>query len=295
MTQLTKTPRWARKTGVALAALMSLTLTLTGCVGGATPKTAPEGNGNPDEGTVEFWTINLKKNFGDYVQGLIDSYEKKHPKVKIAWVDVPGADITTKLLAATASGKVPDLVNYTSDTVGLFSDAMTDLSTYFSKKDLSVYSPSLLNPLRQSGGKLAAIPWYNGGGGSIALWRTSVVAQAGFDAAKPPKTWDEMLAFAQKVHQATGIAGVDAMAYSGVLQSDGVTLISPDKKKAAFNTPQAAAVLDEFKKYYDSGCHRPRSARQGQSSVRADAHSEESRLHRQHRVVDAQDGAVRLA
>lgn len=255
MTQLTKAPRGARKALGALAVLTSLTVGLVGCVGSPAAEETPSSgaSSDPNEGTVEFWTVNLKKNFGDYIQNLIDKYETDHPKVKIKWVDVPGADITTKLLAATASGKVPDLVNYTSDTIGLFADSMTDLNGLLSSEQLSVYSPALLEPLKQPDGQLAAVPWYNGGGGSIALWRESVVKEAGFDATNPPKTWEEMLAFAQKVHEKTGIAGVDAMAYSQVLQSNGIMLISADKNTAEFNTPEAAAVLELFKKYYDSG------------------------------------------
>ncbi|WP_460524235.1 ABC transporter substrate-binding protein [Humibacter antri] len=228
---------------------------LVGCVGTSVAKPRPTATdaGPKFSGSVQFWTVNLKTNFGSYIQGLIDAYQSRYPKVTIEWVDVPGTDITTKLLAAIASGQTPDLVNYTSDTVGLFADQMTDLNEFFTVKELSVYSPKLVSPLKQRSGSLPAIPWYNGGGRALALWNTAIVDKAGFDRKSPPKTFQQMLEFAQKVHGATGVAGTTIMPYSTTLQAMGVPLISADRKKAAFNTAATAKILDTFKTYYTSG------------------------------------------
>jgi putative chitobiose transport system substrate-binding protein len=187
---------------------------------------------------------------------MIDAYQGEHPDVKIKWVDVPGQDITTKLLAAIAGNKVPDAVNFTSATTGLFADSMTDLGAYFTADELAGYLPSLVEPLKNHQGKQIAIPWYNGGAG-LGFYRTSVVTKAGFDPANPPKTWDEALELAQKVKDATGTYGTNAMAYSTTMQSEGVELISADRKKATFNTPEAVKVLEKFKKYYESGALAP--------------------------------------
>jgi putative chitobiose transport system substrate-binding protein len=228
---------------------------LTGCVGTGTAKPQPTATnaGPKDAGTIQFWTINLKTSFGGYIQGMIDAYQSKYPKVTIDWVDVPGTDITTKLLAAIASGQTPDLVNYTSDTVGLFAGQMTDLTEFFTARELAVYSPKLVSPLKQKNGALPAIPWYNGGGMALALWNTSIVTKAGFDTRNAPKTFQQMLSFAQKVHATTGVAGTTIMPYSTTLQALGVPLISADRRKAAFNTAETAKILETYKTYYASG------------------------------------------
>ncbi|MBO0884600.1 MAG: extracellular solute-binding protein, partial [Mycobacterium sp.] len=145
------------------AAATALTMTLTGCISGGSSSGSNAKSDDPKfAGTVQFWTINLKKNYNSYITGLINSYEKKHPKVTIDWVDVPGQDIATKLLAALASGKVPDAVNIDSGNLGQFRPSLTNLNTYFSKSDLADYQANLLGSLR-SGGSLYAVPWYNGG------------------------------------------------------------------------------------------------------------------------------------
>ncbi|HEY3556287.1 MAG TPA: extracellular solute-binding protein [Kribbella sp.] len=246
-----------------LALVATLVLALAGCVSGS-----PAGgndNQNDDQkqsgdaysGDVEWWTINLQKNYGPDIQKWIDAYQKEHPKVHIKWVDVPGQDITTKLLAALASGKVPDVVNFTSATTGLFASSMTDLNSLFSSADVAAYLPNLAEPLVVDG-KRIAIPWYNGGT-SLAFYNKDLLAKAGFDPAKPPKTYDEALALAAKYHDATGKSATNFMAYSAVVQADGIPLLSEDGKKAAFNTPQTQALLEKFKPLFASGAIAPGS------------------------------------
>lgn len=247
---------WKVAAGVLAAGAM-----LTGCISGGGEPAADQSEQSKSEqskyaGEVEWWTINLQKNYPTYIQGLIDSYQKQHPDVKIRWVDVPGQDITTKLLAAIAGDKVPDVVNFTSFTTGLFGNSMTDLGELFSKDDLATYAPALLDKLKSTDGKQIAIPWYNGGAG-VAIYRKSALEGTGFDPANPPKTWDDALALAQKVHDTKGGYGTNAMAYSYTLQSEGIKLISDDRKKAAFATPEAAAVLEKYKKNLDSGAIAP--------------------------------------
>ncbi|MFI7062819.1 ABC transporter substrate-binding protein [Kribbella sp. NPDC050124] len=241
-----------------LAMALGLSLTLGACVSG-NPATgdAPEQSGDAYSGEVEWWTINLQKNYGPDIQKWIDAYEKQHPDVTIKWVDVPGQDITTKLLAALASGKVPDAVNITSATTGLFAGSLSDLNSLFSKEELADYATNLSDPLVVDG-KRVAIPWYNGGT-SLAFYNKDLLATAGFDPAKPPKTYDDALALATAYKNATGKSATNFMAYSAVVQANGIPLLSPDKKKAAFNTPETLALVEKFKPLFDAGAIAPGS------------------------------------
>ncbi|MFG1905465.1 ABC transporter substrate-binding protein [Kribbella sp. NPDC048928] len=244
-----------------LALVATLVLALAGCVSGSPAGGSDDQkqSGDAYSGDVEWWTINLQKNYGPDIQKWIDAYQQDHPKVHIKWVDVPGQDITTKLLAALASGKVPDVVNFTSSTTGLFASSMADLDSdsLFSKEDVAAYLPNLTDPLVVDG-KRIAIPWYNGGT-SLSFYNKDLLAKAGFDPAKPPKTYDEALALASKYHDATGKSATNFMAYSTVVQADGVKLLSEDGKKAAFNTPQTQALLEKFKPLFTSGVIAPGS------------------------------------
>ncbi|MFI6789564.1 ABC transporter substrate-binding protein [Nonomuraea sp. NPDC050383] len=234
------------------AGALALALMSSGCVAGTSGGTSTAVDDQPFEGEVEFWTINLKKNFGAYVDGLIAQYQKDHPKVTVKWVDVPGQDIATKLLGAVASGDVPDAVNLASSDLGRFAPSLAPLDGLFKPADLADFQPNLIEPLRVSG-KLYAVPWYNGGT-PVGIYRRSVVSKAGFDEQAPPKSYAEALELADKVYAETQVYGsndVPGPNAAAVLRYYGVELLSADKKKAAFNTPEVAELLETFKKSYD--------------------------------------------
>lgn len=240
----------------ALVASVVLLLSLTGCISGAN---AGSGSDEPESttlgGEVEWWTINLKANYGDYVQGLIDAYEKDHKGTTIKWVDVPGADLATKLLAALSSGEPPDLVNIASADLGRFEDSVADLHKYLTKDELDAYQPSLVKPLERDG-KLTGLPWYNGGS-PVAMYRRSALAGTSFDEKNPPKTFDEFLDLAKQVKDTSGVAGVNLFQWSLVLPYYGVDMVNADRTKAAFNTSEAVGILDKWKAAYDDGAIAP--------------------------------------
>src|SRR3989337_1479144 len=62
----------------------------------------PPGAAAAPDVTLEFWTISLQPFFTDYVNGMIATYERTHPGIRIRWVDVQFAAIEQKLLASRA-------------------------------------------------------------------------------------------------------------------------------------------------------------------------------------------------
>ncbi|MEV2269306.1 ABC transporter substrate-binding protein [Nonomuraea africana] len=233
-----------------MAGALALSLLVSGCVAGTSSEGTAVADDQPFEGEVEFWTINLKKNYSDFITGLINEYQKQHPKVTIKWVDVPGQESATKLLAAVASGDVPDAVNVSSIELGRFAPSLSPLEDYFKPADLADFQPNLVEPLRVDG-KLHAVPWYNGGA-PVAMYRKSVAEKAGVDLSAPPKSYDEALALADKIYAKTKINGMNAIPDHNAMRYYGIKLLSDDKKTAAFNTPEAIAVLEKFKKSYDA-------------------------------------------
>src|SRR3989304_2073247 len=67
----------------------------------------PPGAAAAPDVTLEFWTISLQPFFTDYVNGMIATYERTHPGIRIRWVDVQFAAIEQKLLASLAGGGAP--------------------------------------------------------------------------------------------------------------------------------------------------------------------------------------------
>ncbi|HEY1572922.1 MAG TPA: extracellular solute-binding protein [Pseudonocardiaceae bacterium] len=253
MSAVNSVHRGSRAIALRTAALLvGVALLVAGCVstGGGS---AGGGSGSTTNATLTLWTINLKKTFGGYIGGLISSYEKAHPGIHITWVDVPGADIATKLLSAIAGGTVPDVVNIDSPNLGPFTDKMADLSKYLPASALSDYQPGLLNSLR-SNGKLTAIPWYNGGA-PVGVYDMNIMSKVGFDPATPPTDYPQVLSLAQRVYDTTKVYGTNEIpsivtGSTAVLPYEGVPLLSPDKKTAAFDTPAGIQVLNQFRQAY---------------------------------------------
>ncbi|SCL26620.1 putative chitobiose transport system substrate-binding protein [Micromonospora rhizosphaerae] len=230
----------------ALAAGLALGLA-TGCVAG-TEKDKSSTNSTE----LEFWTINLKKNFESYITGLIDGFKKQHPDAKLTWVDVPGNEVKPKLLAAVAAGKAPDVVNLTNVDLEEFIPSLTDLSPYVTDEQQKAYVPNLLEPLKPDG-KLIGLPWYNGGA-PVSIYNSELVSKAGLDVNNPPKTFTEALQWATKLHQATPkVYGMNGIPDVSVMQAEGVPMLSADRTKAAFNTPEAKAILSAWKDAYAKG------------------------------------------
>lgn len=257
-------------TGVGAAAAL---FGLSGCVAGTTSDvgtagaggtSGPAGSGGAStsarpaelQGKVVFWTINLKKNYNDYITGLIQAYQAQQPKVQIDWVDLPGKDVDPKFLAALSSNDVPDVANLTNSSVAGYASRLLDLQTLMTPEDLAQYQPGMVDPFKVNG-KQVAVPWYHGGA-PVTLWRKSIMSKvSAFDPEKPPTNYRDLLALAQTVYDSTGTYGTLIRDWEGYLVYQGVKLISDDKKKAAFNTPEAIAAVEALKKAVDSKAMAP--------------------------------------
>lgn len=238
-------------TGVLLAA----SLALTGCVATNSTAEKPVAADGEISGEVEFWTINLRKNFQDYFENIIAEFEKENPDVTIKWVDVPGAEMQTKYLAALAAGNVPDAVNVDAKNFGQLAMTFTDLKDYFSEDELAAYQPGLVDGLMVDE-TLYGIPWYNSGT-LVGVYRKSIVDQVGFDPSAPPQTWQEVLELATEVHEKTGIYGTNADPSLRVLQAMGIDFVNDDLTEASFATDDAADYVKLFQDAYASGAIAP--------------------------------------
>lgn len=258
-----------RTLALILAVTMLLAVCLTGC-GSKTPtaESTPNTTAAPANTTeaaapsdepieLEFWTINLKKNFNDYIQGMIDDYEEEHPNITINWVDVPGADVTQKMITAMASDDVPDVINQTM--LGYASikskGVLTAISDYADESALSVYIPGLCEPVTQDG-KLMAIPWYNGGP-FVQFVNTELYEAAGLDPNNPPTNVDELLENGRIIYEKTGVYGSNDFPTLLIMQAEGLDIVSEDGKTALFNSPEHVALLQKFIDAYQNGSLAP--------------------------------------
>ncbi len=215
-----------------------------------------------EEVNLEFWTISLAGPFGDWIRGFIADYEDAHPGVKIKWVDVPGADVAQKYLASVSAGIAPDVANIYGLAKLVELDVLVDVNEYLAPEERAVYDPSLMDALTFSG-KTYGLPWY-GGGSTPLVYSRKAFREAGLDPDCPPTTLDEAMEMSRKIKDATGDFGlmtvigqsntkVDGGQEVDWLVMEGVSLFTPDGKKAAFNTPEAIEVMTKWRDLYREG------------------------------------------
>ena len=238
----------AATTTAAATTVAATTASVATTASASGTSTAKQFNGGKPY-TLTIWTIGLKgnKKFEDYLNGVYAAYKQTHSNVTINWEDY-GADIDQKLLTAIASGTVPDVVNFnTSYALRLASNgALTDISTVITPEQKGQYFDTLYASTTV-GNAQYGVPWY--ASLQVAMINKDLFAKAGLDPANPPKTYADLANDAKAFHDKT-----EAYAFQPITQLEGESLLegfpmlSPDKTKAAFNTPDALAKLT----YYDN-------------------------------------------
>lgn len=210
-------------------AALALTLALAACSGGE--KTS--------ERKVEFWTMALKPTFTDYVQTTLDAFQQENPEIRVEWVDVPGSAIEDKTLSAVSGGTPPDLVNLNPDFAQRLASkgALQDLAALVPQDVAATYFPSALDANRVEG-KLIGLPWYLST--QVAIYNRALLEKAGLKAL--PSTYRELAATAGAFKPAGAVPFMpnlgDTNRILELLALDGVPLLTPDRTKAAFDTPQ---------------------------------------------------------
>lgn len=219
-------------------AILALSLLLTACSGGKT-----------SEHRVEFWTMALKPTFTGYVQATLDAFEQAHPDVTVEWVDVPGSAIEDKTLSAVSGGTPPDLVNLNPDFAQRLAGkgALLDLSTQVAREVQERYFDSALDANRVDG-KLIGLPWYLST--QVAIYNRAILDKAGL--AGLPATYRDLAALAPVFKKAGAYPFLpnlgDGNRILELMALDGVTLLSQDRRHAAFETP---AGRDSFSFWAD--------------------------------------------
>ena len=219
-------------------------IAVAGCGGGAQQSGQQE---------VEFWTMQLQPKFTDYFDQLIADFEAANPDVDVVWVDVPWADMQSKILTAVSAGTAPDVVNLNPDFASQLAsrNAWLSLDERLSPDQRAVYLPKIWQATTLDGNSFG-FPWYLTA--RVTLFNTELLAQA--DITEPPGTFAELAEAARQIKDTTGkyaffISFVPEDA-ADVLQSFvqmGATLVDADGN-AAFNTPEGKAVFQYWTDLY---------------------------------------------
>lgn len=221
------------------------------------PKSEPEQK--EEEIELEFWTINLKKNFEEYItKNLIAEYEASHPNIKIKWVDVPGAEVTKKFITALSSDDVPDVVNETTSGISVLAkyQALLPLSDVLDEAQFAPYIDGMIDSVTYDG-KIMALPWYTGGP-PVQFVNKELYEKAGLDPNKPATSYDELFALGREIHsKLPDVYGSNDFPSIELMISEGLPIVSGDRKEAVFNSAEHVAFVQKFVDAYKDGSIAP--------------------------------------
>ncbi len=207
--------------------------------------------------TLSFWN-NWDGNRAAQLRSVLDEFEKENPGIKVNNVTLTNVTTTQRMLAAVASGDVPDLYMTSANdmsqwaSLGAFipldqyiKDDAIDLDKAFYKSGIegSVYDGKLLQFPFKATSPLAI--WYN----------KDMFKAAGLDPESPPKTWQELEAAAEKLTKRSGdtvtqlginlcteCGGAENMFNEWLSRNNG-QLFSADGSDIAFDSPEGVATL----------------------------------------------------
>lgn len=235
----------------------SAALALTACTGGgAAPAPAQSASsGGALSGTVKFQSWSLKnETFSPYFEALIAAFEKENPGVKVDWLDQPGEGYQDKVLAQANSNSLPDVVNLPPDIAYPLAKAGVLLDVNAADPSLaSTFVPGAWQSYSYPGMTgTFGMPWYLGT--DLSWWNGTELKKYGVDTAKLPTTNEELIALAKTVGEASKgkLPVLSSMPTVDLFSSSGIPVMN-DAGDFTFNTPAAAAIVDQFRDVYKAG------------------------------------------
>ncbi|MBD0745086.1 sugar ABC transporter substrate-binding protein [Streptomyces sp. CBMA152] len=237
---------------LAAAAVLATVLPLSAC-------SSDSDSGSSDasgkvEGKITFQTWNLQANFKDYFNGVIADFEKKYPGTEVKWVDRPAEGYPDKISADAAGGTLPDVVNVSPDLVAPLAKAGLALDLDKAAADYrKEYLPGAWQSHQVPGLQgTYAFPWYLNTG--PLFYNKRLFKDAGLDADKPPKTYDEVFAAGMRMAQQSNgkiatFANVPTIEDFGRY---GVELMNKTGDGFAFNDAKGVELLAHYKELYDA-------------------------------------------
>ena len=148
---------------------------------------------------MQWQTANLTESQYEPVwKATIAEFEAANPGIKVEPVLVARKDHWTKFVAAAQAKKAPCIVSVDLTTAA-YNGYLLPLDKYFAAEPADfrrAWSADMLSASKWKG-QLYGLPIW--GGTYAEIYNRDLVTKAGLDPAKPPRTWDEYLAWAKRL------------------------------------------------------------------------------------------------
>jgi len=195
--------------------------------------------------TVVTWNIPY---YQEGFQVWVDEFKKLHPDFTVERIDMKGTELPTFYQTQVVAGTPPDIVDIQG---GLWLEyasqgGLTDLTPYLEKdKEYTerLYPEILANWKYE--GKIYGVPLYISK--TLLFLNRNMMKEAGLT--EDPKNFDELMTAAEKMAggEKTGFMTLNFdWLYWPLFAMNGIEFVNEDGTKAAFNTPEAVALVERL-------------------------------------------------
>jgi ABC-type glycerol-3-phosphate transport system substrate-binding protein len=203
---------------------------------------------------ISFLTWNISDQ-ADLFNEWIAEFKKIRPDVDVEWLDKKGPELPAFYQTQVIAGTPPDIIN-TQGALWLeyaAAGGLVDLTPYLDR-DGDVRKRFNADYLAQwkYQGRNYMLPFYISK--TLLFYNKTMFKEAGI--AGPPQTFEALLDDAAKMSKGekTGFMTLNFdWLYWPLFRMNGVDLLTPDFKKAAFDTPKGVDVLDALAKATSKG------------------------------------------
>jgi len=198
----------------------------------------------------------------------IADFEAKNPNIKVKGTSISQTGMAEKYMSAIAGGDPPDIIMiHGARDFPAFAenDALVQLDDLLKQDGIDPKKTWFAQELNTYvyDGKTYALPYATGSGFFLLLWNKDHFKEAGLDQEKPPKNWTEYVEFSKKLTKKndkgefTQIGGDPAVGgaasnylFREYLFLNNGNIMSPDRKKVLFDSPEGLETLKWLVNYY---------------------------------------------
>ena len=147
-----------------------------------------------------FLRAGIDDNGRNFWQSVIDDYVRVNPNVRIELQEAPwGDEIETRLNLGFASGTVPDVLSFNIASLGLRVPLgqYEPLDRYFANWEGRNDLMEAMKNIGMVGDTLYGITY--GPNPLVFMWREDLFQRAGLDPSRPPRNWNELLQFHERL------------------------------------------------------------------------------------------------
>jgi len=234
-----------RAVALALAAMAVLAATI---VASATAKSQAT--------TLSFWqTMNDQETIT--LKGLITTYEKANPDVKVEVTNVPFDQRENKFTAAAQAGKAPDIMRAEIADVANWAARgyLSDITGNVTAADKADFLPAAFAYYNYAG-KIWGLP--QAPDAPALLYNKALVKAVGLNIAKPPTTMSQLGQWCTKLGNGKGLfLRGDSYWTQAWIWAYGGNLVDVAKKQILIASKPSVSGMDAYKKLFASSCAFP--------------------------------------